>query len=422
MDKLHQLDRRTLLKSLAFASATSACPTAFGEAAFGEAAFGEDASLHQPLPAWSEGHFDIHHIDTARGNSTLLVFPDGTTMLIDAGAVTTAPEGTTNPARPNGTTLRPGQVLAEYILAHAPEKKLDYFLATHLHNDHVDGLADVAAKLPISMCIDRAFPHYAANQQPPASAKAYLDFLSRREDKGEFVIAANVGATDQITLRKDAARYKSFNARILAANGNVWNRATGNVDELLKNIPSAGSAHGYENNYSIATRFEYGAFSYYTGGDLNFDTFDGHTPALDTESPVARSCGRVEVAVANHHGYFDACGAAFTKALDAQAYVIPSWDIGHPGSAQMQRMMGAWDYTNNTPTHDVFALELLPQNALLNRRFAPKLKSQGGHVVVRVAPGGRTYTIYTLDSTVEHGNITGVSGPYTSRAAKAGTA
>jgi hypothetical protein len=81
----------------------------------------------------------------------------------------------------------------------------------------------------------------------------------------------------------------------------------------------------------------------------------------------------------------------------------------------MQRMMGAWDDNNGKATRDVFALELLPQNALLNRRFSGQLKSQTGHVVVRVAPGGSTYTIFTVDSTVENGNITGVSGPYTSR-------
>ncbi|MDE1155601.1 MAG: MBL fold metallo-hydrolase [Acidobacteriaceae bacterium] len=405
MTNPHQLDRRTLLKSLAYASAGSVCAVALAE----------DAPLHQPLPAWSEGHFDIHHIDTARGNATLFVFPDGTTMLIDAGAVPNLTDGTINPARPNGTALRPGQVLAEYILTHAPSPQLDYFLATHLHPDHVDGLQDVAAKLPIATCIDRAFPHYAENQQPPASAKPYLAFLEARVDANQSVIAAGVGSTDQILLRKNPSSYKSFRARILSANGNVWNRVTNQVDTLLKNIPSPGSAHGYENNFSIATRFEYGAFSYYTGGDLDADTFDGHMPELDVESPVARSCGRVEVAVANHHGYFDADGPTFTKALDAQAYIIPSWDIGHPGSAQMQRMLGAWDYNNNLATHDVFALELLSQNALLNRRFAPKLKSQCGHVVVRVAPGGSRYTIYTLDSTVEQGNITGIFGPYTSR-------
>src|ERR1700761_2643549 len=40
---------------------------------------------NEPLPAWSEGYLYIHHISTGKGNSAYFVFPDGTTMLIDAG-------------------------------------------------------------------------------------------------------------------------------------------------------------------------------------------------------------------------------------------------------------------------------------------------------------------------------------------------
>jgi beta-lactamase superfamily II metal-dependent hydrolase len=407
-----RLDRRRFLQTLLCASTTLLIPAS----AFADNLVGSS------LPPWREGNFDIHHIDTARGNSTLLVFPDGTTMLIDAGSVLSAPVGTLNPARPNASK-RPGEWIAAYILAHAPRfsgepPRLDYFLATHLHGDHIDGLADVAAHLSIGTCIDRAFPRYAANQQPPAgtSAKLYLDFLHARVSAGKPVEAAAVGSTRQIVLRKHPTASTKFNGRILSANGNVWNPATSSVDAYLANLPVAGNAHGYENNLSVATRFDYGTFSYFTGGDLDCDTFDGRMPELDIETLVVRACGRVEVAVADHHGYFDACGPNFVQALNAQAYIIPSWDIGHPGSAQMQRMEGAWDLNDSKAVHDVFALELLPQNALNNRRFSGQLKSQLGHVVVRVAPGGDTYQIYVLDSSQETSPITGVIGPYTCRA------
>ena len=396
-----------MLKFAALAAAAGVCGSASAS----------DAVAGDVLPAWSSGIFDIHHIDTARGNSTLLIFPDGTTMMIDAGAVVTAAAGTINPARPNGSR-RPGEWLGRYALAHAPSPQIDYFLATHLHNDHIDGLADVDTLIPIGTFLDRGFPHYAANQRPPAGASVekYFDLLRSRAAAGKRVEAVVVGSTRQIVPRDESASRTHFSARTLCANGNVWNRATGKVDAFLAGLPSSQSAHGYENNFSVATRFEYGPFSYFNGGDLNCDTFDGRSPALDTETPAVRSAGRTEVALADHHGYFDACGPAFTKALDAQAYVIPAWDIGHPGSAQMQRMLGAWDDAYSDARRDVFSLELLPQNALLNRRFAGQLKSQSGHVVIRVAPGGRTYMIYTIDSTLERGHITGVFGPYTSRA------
>src|SRR5215210_1958807 len=37
------------------------------------------------FPKWTAGTLDIHHINTGLGNAAFLMFPDGTTMLIDAG-------------------------------------------------------------------------------------------------------------------------------------------------------------------------------------------------------------------------------------------------------------------------------------------------------------------------------------------------
>jgi hypothetical protein len=40
-------------------------------------------TVGQPLPKWTPGTLDIHQINTGRGNSALLIFPDGTSMLLD---------------------------------------------------------------------------------------------------------------------------------------------------------------------------------------------------------------------------------------------------------------------------------------------------------------------------------------------------
>ena len=37
------------------------------------------------LPAWVPGTLDIHQIVTGRGNAAFMMFPDGTTLLLDAG-------------------------------------------------------------------------------------------------------------------------------------------------------------------------------------------------------------------------------------------------------------------------------------------------------------------------------------------------
>lgn len=64
------------------------------------------------LPPWTAGTLDIHHIVTGRGNSTFVVFPDATTMLVDAGAVVSAPAHA-DPL-PDGSRT-PGAWIADYV-------------------------------------------------------------------------------------------------------------------------------------------------------------------------------------------------------------------------------------------------------------------------------------------------------------------
>ena len=42
------------------------------------------------------------------------------------------------------------------------------------------------------------------------------------------------------------------------------------------------------------------------------------------------------------------------------------------------------------------------------------MKSQHGHIVLRVAPGGAQYEVIVLDDTVEDGKIKARFGPYQS--------
>jgi hypothetical protein len=41
--------------------------------------------LGDVLPVWIPGTLDIHQIVTGRGNAAHMMFPDGTTLLLDAG-------------------------------------------------------------------------------------------------------------------------------------------------------------------------------------------------------------------------------------------------------------------------------------------------------------------------------------------------
>jgi hypothetical protein len=98
------------------------------------------------LDPWTAGTLEIHQISTGRGNSAFFIFPDGTTLLVDAGAAADGlPE--TDP-HPNGSRS-PGAWIGRYISRHIPAGSagLDYALITHFHPDHMGQNQSVVASL-----------------------------------------------------------------------------------------------------------------------------------------------------------------------------------------------------------------------------------------------------------------------------------
>ena len=106
----------------------------------------------QPLSVWQEGGLDIHHINTGQGNATFAILPDGTTLLIDAGAINTIDWRTGKPrnlpVRPNGTR-QAGEWIARYIrkvLRFQKTPVIDYALITHFHDDHMGSPLNVTKR------------------------------------------------------------------------------------------------------------------------------------------------------------------------------------------------------------------------------------------------------------------------------------
>src|SRR5437870_260345 len=64
------------------------------------------------LSRWTPGTIDIHHIATGRGNSTLFILPDGTSLLVDAGA---AGDGIPDTSPHPDASRTPGAWIARYV-------------------------------------------------------------------------------------------------------------------------------------------------------------------------------------------------------------------------------------------------------------------------------------------------------------------
>ena len=97
------------------------------------------APVFKALPAWKPGILEIHQIATNRGNSALLILPDGTTMMVDAGAIYGTTPYLSDPL-PSGQH-RPGEWIGRYAKRRFDASGLttiDTFLLTHLHGDLCD--------------------------------------------------------------------------------------------------------------------------------------------------------------------------------------------------------------------------------------------------------------------------------------------
>lgn len=391
----------------------------------------EPASTFSNYEPWKPGMLDIHHISTGRGNSTLFLCPDGTSMMVDAGAIYDTLEYTIAP-KPNGSR-RPGEWLGRYAQRHLHEAnrdEIDYFALTHLHVDHMGALApglprskdgayiltgvsDVAEIVPIRRFIDRNYPSY--DYPTPLDRPDqinYIEFIRDQVHRGASAEQIKVGSDQQIRLLRDPKAYPQFAVRNLAANGEVW---TGTANTTRHHFPPLATLEKYnypsENKCSLALRVSYGSFDYYTGGDLTFNDNYGEDPWRDIETPVAEAAGPVEVAVVNHHGYYTGAGPGFVRALRPQAFVILAWDSAHPTVSSLANMLSTTLYPG---PRGIFATAVKHEDVIANRRM-DEFKSQNGHVVVRVSPGGGSYRILILDNSNELDHVIANFGPYECR-------
>ena len=379
------------------------------------------------FPPWSAGYLDIHHINTGKGESVFFILPDGTTMLADAGATARSKPRVTD-SRPD-TSRAPGEWIARYVqhmMQHQPEKRLDYVLLTHFHDDHIGelmpglktakggykltGISEVGEYLSIGKLIDRGWPNYNWPAPPTEEyVKNYIQFVQWQTNHNRMQAEQfRVGVNDQVTLIHQPNRYPNFEVRNIAANGHVWTGTGTNERNYFPAMEDLSpKEYPSENMVSIAFRLSYGKFDYFNGGDLTTGEA-GHW--RDIETPVGLVTGPVDVCEANHHAYYDAMGERFLQALRPRVHIIQVWAPSHPSPSVLARMLSAWTYPG---PRDVFATNIMQETRIVNGRI-DQLKSQQGHIVVRVCPGGESYMIYILDDTQENYKVIAIHGPYQS--------
>jgi hypothetical protein len=364
--------------------------------------FGQTLSEHALSP-WSPGTLDIHQIQTGRGNAAFLIFPDGTTLLVDAGAVPDRAGLELGPARPDASRT-PGEWIAQYIRDFSPRTPatLDYALVTHYHDDHIGALDSLARIVPIRKLFDRG--DIPAPPGDPVAGR-YRGF---RRSLGSNAQVIRPGRADQIV----AHDFEDFGVRCVAANGVIW---TGKATSTRLAFPPNWASlpkdlQPSENSFSAALLIRYGAFRYFTGGDLPGVPLENLPAWHDLETPVARAIGRVDVLVLNHHGWLDSTNPFFLRTLQPRVVIVPAWHASHPDHGVLRRLLSSRVYA----PADLFTTTFLEASRAVMSDLREPFKSSEGHIVVRVEPGGRSYRVYILDDRSPAHAVTAVFGPYDS--------
>ena len=386
------------------------------------------AQIGNIFPAWKEGFLDIHHINTGKGEAVFCILPDGTTMLVDAGHTQRPKPRVTDPV-PDGSRM-PGEWISRYILQMLKEqkdKKLDYILLTHFHSDHMgelypgiktsksgayklSGVTEVGDNIPFKKLVDRGWPDY--NWPAPMdndNMKNYRQFLAWHIKNGATAEMFNVGENRQFVLVNKPEKYPNFEIRNIAANGHIWTGVGTNSRNHFPPLESLSPSQlPGENLNSIAFRLSYGKFDYFNGGDII-----AGTPGTwqDVETPIALVTGPVDVCEANHHAYYDAMSATFLQALRPRVYIIQAWAPSHPSPSVLNRMLSNSIYPG---PRDIFATNAMEETKVVIGRGMDNMKSQQGHIVIRVYPGGESYMIFILDDSEESYKIKAIHGPYSS--------
>jgi competence protein ComEC len=240
-------------------------------------------------------NLDIYWIDVEGGAATLLVAPSGEALLYDAGYAVDDRD-------------------AKRIYAAAQQaglKKIDYFVLSHFHGDHVGGLPALAKMIPI----DRFFDHGDAVEDV---------------DRERLELYKKVAGNKRTILKAgDVIPLKGVQAQVVASDNQFIMKAVkggGGPNPLCATAEKKAPA-APENGRTVGMLFTFGKFTFLDLADLDWAN------EMALTCPVNK-LGTVTIWQTDRHGNADGAGApAFLGAIKPQVIVAnngPRKGLGQP--------------------------------------------------------------------------------------------
>ena len=118
------------------------------------------ASAQPAIAKHAYGKMKIYFVDVEGGQATLFVAPNGQSLLIDAGW-------------PGNEGRDADRIVA--VARNAGITRIDYLVLTHYHTDHVGGVPQLVARIPVGTFID-----HGPNREPmPGVVHDYAEYQKK---------------------------------------------------------------------------------------------------------------------------------------------------------------------------------------------------------------------------------------------------
>lgn len=299
-----------------------------------------------PPPSGKELRVFVLDVGPTEGDSILIVSPEDKTVLIDAGDV--------------GKGKKALDALKKIGI-----QRIDYFIATHSHADHIGGAPDVLNALPIGTIIDNGLPPpemqtedtsqqnanqgvkgkgKAAQPQPrkprgpqrePLSVIAYRNYKDAANASGAKYEKfppdqkpEDTGATDE----KDKKKAQPPPEMKIDLGGGAFLTLIAPLQPLFTREQMRDGGNEPNAN-SIVARLDYGDFSMLLAGDAEAQS---EQRFVSKEMNIGAKILKV-----GHHGSKYASSEAFIKAVKPEAAIISDGEYnryGHPSQVVLDRL------------------------------------------------------------------------------------
>jgi hypothetical protein len=303
---------------------------------------------------WAPGTFEIRIFDVEQGDSQLIIFPSGYSILIDVREV-------------SWNSGKGAGLIAQKIRAITGGSHVNVGMLSHLHLDHIGyagyggfwGLIEREG-ITFDKIIDREAGVWVDGHgggvvdglcDPDLEIVWYNAGTVSGTARNWLCYATNPANTNIYPIREIAQLWSTTQiappdsgavVTIVQVDGDGVFLADGVTP--IQGDHTGAALPPSENDYSIGVKIRYGLIDYATAGDADgvYDTSQWGYTYNDVETVMADRFGMVDVLRANHHGSGHSTNQYYVDTLnpDVSAISCGANSYGHPEQVVLDRLLG----------------------------------------------------------------------------------